>query len=89
MAAVAMLLLDAGQLIYTMTTALTPKPDITKVNILVGSSDTDDMLGGSAPYVALYDNKGKWMGYHEPKERKKVWGQGTTSKLIQMPLMSL
>lgn len=77
-----MLLFDAGQLVFSLTSALTPKPDITKVNALVGSSDTDDTLGGNAPHVALYDNHGKWMGTHEPKKRSKVWEEGTTSKPV-------
>lgn len=82
MASVAMLMLEAGQLIYTMASSLTPKPDVTRVNIIVGSSDTDDSLGGNAPYVTLYDNGGKFMGFHQPPDRKKVWGQGKTSKHI-------
>lgn len=80
MASVAMLVLEAGQLLYTSVTSLIPKPDVTRVNIIVGNSDTDNSLGGNAPYIALYDNGGKLMGFHEPKNRNKLWDQGKTSK---------
>lgn len=78
-----MLVLEAGQLLYTTVTSLTPKPDVTRVNIIVGNSDTDTSLGGNAPYVALYDNGGKLMGIHEPGNRNKIWDQGKTSKQIK------
>lgn len=42
------LFLDAGQLIAQVVTAVAPQPDVTKVNILVGHSDTDNTLGGNA-----------------------------------------
>lgn len=76
-----MFALEGAQLITTMITGLMPQPDQTKVQIIVGSSDTDDTLGDNAPYVALYDNKGRWMGTHQPKDRNKVWGQGKINKL--------
>lgn len=76
------LFLDAGQLIAQVVTAVAPQPDVTKVNILVGHSDTDNTLGGNAPYVSIYDNFGTWMGTHQPGERKKIWDQGSTGKQI-------
>lgn len=79
MALIASLALDVGQLIYSMVPSLIPAPDTTKISISVGHSDEDDTLGGNAPYVALYDDDGLFIGYYKPN-RKKVWGAGSTSK---------
>lgn len=79
MALIASLALDVGQLIYSMVPSLVPAPDITRISIAVGHSDEDDTLGGNAPYVALYDDDGLFIGYYKPN-RKKIWEAGTTSK---------
>lgn len=79
MALIATLALDVGQLIYSMVPSLVPTPDSTRIIISVGHSDEDDTLGGNAPYVALYDDDGLFIGYHKPN-RKKVWDAGSTSK---------
>lgn len=83
MAFIASLVLDAGQLIATMVPALAPQPDVTKVQILVGQSNSGGSLSGNSPYVTIFDNLGNWMGTHKPKNRNKVWDEGSTSKPIK------
>lgn len=79
MALIATLALDVGQLIYSMVPSLTPTPDSTTISISVGHSDSDNTLGGNAPFVALYDDDGLFIGYYKP-DRNKIWEGGTTSK---------
>lgn len=76
---VASLALEVGQLVYSMVPSFLPSPDTTKISIAIGHSDTDNTLGGNAPYVTLYDNNGDLIGDYEPK-RNKVWEAGQTSK---------
>lgn len=76
---VASLALEVGQLVFSMVPSLTPSPDTTKISIAIGHSDTDDTLGGNAPYVTLWENNGDLIGDYEPK-RNKVWAAGQTSK---------
>lgn len=79
--AVATLVIDAGMFMADFITAIIPTKDTTKVQITIGHSDTTSNLGGNAPWVALYDNYGMWMGFGFPK-RDKTWEMGSVSKQL-------